>query len=419
MGLKVYNTIYRAKKKFLPINKNIVRMFVCGPTVYYDIHIGHARSYVFFDIVARYLRWKGYDVFYIQNITDLSEKIVKRAKEFGVSPEKLAQKYKIEYLKDAKKINLISVNKYVLSTSCVKQAINQIKRLVSKGYTYCLDNNIYYATSKFRDYAKLTHKPLKQLRKKIKNQNQKCKNKEDFILWLGTNSKSDINSPFGFGKPGWHIQDTAIAEKMFKQLQYDLHGAGIDCIFPHHCAQIAQIEAISGKKPYVRYWMHNEHLFIKGVKMSKSLNNFLTVKQVLKQYSPQVLRLFLLSVNYRKRMNYTKKKIEKIEKIYERFRLFLSRLNKIRKLESNIKRKVIQVNNLAKKKFLTAIDDDFNTPKAINEITKYIESISHLFKNMGQTDKKLVVLQIREFDKILGIGLFRSSNNITMSRTKI
>ncbi len=407
MGLRIYNTLDGAKKVFLPINRKIVKMFVCGPTMYYDIHVGHARSYVFFDIVARYLKWKGYKVVYVQNITNLSEKIVRRAKELGLSPEKVAKMYEKEYYKDAKKINVISVNRYVPSSSCAKQAVSQIQRLLKKGYAYNLDNNIYYDTSKFSDYPKLAHKSLNQLRKKIKNQNPKCRNKGDFILWMATEpEESGIRSPFGFGRPGWHIQDTAIAEKTFGQLQYDIHGGGVDLIFPHHSAQIAQLEAISGKKPSVSYWMHNRHLLVNGTKMSKSLNNFFTVKQALKIYKSQVLRLFLASSHYRKQMNYTKNNLRKSQAIYKKFILLLSKLRKIKKGKSFVKKQIIRTSRQAEKKFLAAMDDDFNIPKAIKAMLKYAANISKLIDNMRLSDRKLVLLQLQKFDHILGLNIF-------------
>src|SRR3989338_3896037 len=281
--LKIYNTL-SGKKEAVTLKKGkAVQLFVCGPTVYDYSHLGHARTYIAFDVIVKYLKEKGYKVFYLQNITDIDDKIIQRAQKKGIAAEKLAQDFEKEYLKDMKTLKVDSVTKYARATDYIKEIISQTKRLLEKGYAYQIKDGIYYDISKFKNYGKLSGRTVQQAEDAISriDENINKKNKGDFILWkISKPGEPKWTSPCGYGRPGWHIEDTAITEKIFGP-QYDIHGGGEDLIIPHHEAEIAQMEAISGKKPLVKYWLHTSFLNVGGKKMSKSLGNFFTIRDIL------------------------------------------------------------------------------------------------------------------------------------------
>lgn len=404
MALKIYDTLSRKKKNFMPRQKNKVQMFVCGPTVYDNPHIGHARSYITFDIIARYLRWKSYNVFYLQNITDIDDKIINRANETKENPKTLAKKYEQAYYDDMKSLNVTSVSKYARASEHIKEIINQIGRLKKKGFAYQIDDGVYFDISKFRDYGKLSHQNIKELKEHRIELNPQKKNPGDFSLWKKQKPGEPFwKSPFGEGRPGWHIEDTAITEKYFGS-QYDIHGGGIDLIFPHHESEIAQIEAVSGKKPLVNYWMHNEFLLVDGKKMSKSLGNFITIKDSLKKYKPQVLRLFFAATHYRQPINYSRENLENMNTTYGKFADFMSRLQSIKaKSGKNVNALV----STAKKHFESAMDDDFNVALALREIFDFMSEINKIIDNnkLSAADARKIQKQVLDFDKVLGLNL--------------
>src|SRR4030042_5837800 len=283
--LKLYNTQNRKKETFKPGKGKKINLFVWGPTVYDFSHIGHARTYISFDVIVKYLRETGFDVFYLQNITDIDDKIIERAKKTKTSPQKLAEKFKKEYLKDVKDLNITSVSKYAKATDYTKEIISQAKRLMKKGYAYQIEDGIYYDISKFKNYGKLSGRTIIQAEDGVSriDQAKNKKNKGDFCLWKKSKpGEPKWSSPWFEGRPGWHIEDTAITEKQFGP-QYDIHGGAQDLIFPHHEAEIAQMEAISKKHPLVQYWLHTGFLRVEGQKMAKSLGNFITIRDFLKE----------------------------------------------------------------------------------------------------------------------------------------
>jgi len=249
------------KENFQPIHNNRINLFVCGPTVYDDSHIGHARTYIAFDVVARYLKFKGFSVFYLQNITDVDDKIIKRAAERGESPRSLARKFEERYLEDMHSLGVINVNYYARATEHILEIIGQIERLIELGFAYETKTGIYFDESRFEDFGKLSHQTADDLKKHRIEPDPTKRNPGDFSLWKKRQDGEEVtwNSPWGPGRPGWHIEDTAITETYFGA-QYDIHGGAMDLIFPHHEAEIAQMEATSGKKPLVRYWMHTGFL---------------------------------------------------------------------------------------------------------------------------------------------------------------
>jgi cysteinyl-tRNA synthetase len=405
MVLKVYNTLSRKKEIFKPIDKNRVNMFVCGPTVYDYSHLGHAKTYVQFDIIVRYLRYRGFVVFYLQNITDIDDKIIQRAKELKVTPKELAQQFENEYYKDMNALGITSVDKYARATDYIQAIIEQVKTLLERGYAYIIEDGIYFDLSKFPDYGKLSGRTSVEAEDAVSRIDESVnkRNKGDFCLWK--RSKPDEpkwDSPWFKGRPGWHIEDTAITESHFGP-QYDIHGGARDLIFPHHEAEIAQMEAKSGKKPFVKYWLHTGFLTVEGRKMAKSLGNFITIRDALKKYDAEVIRLFFASTHYRSPIDFNQKKLEQSKKSLERLYTTLESIHskktsdKITKQEKNFEMRLQDY----KKKFINAMDNDFNSSEALkvifemsNEVNKFLsrrkkisvklkEKIFGLFRELG------------------------------------
>src|SRR3989344_6420414 len=373
MALKFYNTLTRKKELLKPRKGNKVDMFVCGPTVYNYSHLGHAKTYLQFDIIVKYLRYRKYKVFYLQNITDIDDKIIKRALDENTNTEKIARKYETEHYKDMKALGLNSVNKYARATDYIKQIINQVQGLINKGFAYKIDDGIYFDLSKFKDYGKLSGRTTLEAEDSVSriDENVQKKNKGDFALWK--KSKSDEpkwDSPFGFsGRPGWHIEDTAITESHFGP-QYDMHGGARDLIFPHHEAEIAQMEAASGKKPFVRYWLHTGFLTVNGQKMAKSLGNFVTIKDALKSWTLQELRFFYISAHYRSPIDYSEKSLDKARKGLEKLNEFMQ---KVKNGKDSFDAELIEK---TRKEFTEAMDDDFDTPRAVAVIFDFVRKVN-------------------------------------------
>lgn len=397
--LKIYNTLTRKKEIFKPGKQKIIELFVCGPTVYDLPHIGHARTYLSFDIIVKYLREKEYDVFYLQNITDIDDKIIQRAKEKKISPQKLTRQFEKEYLDDMKSLKIDSVTKYARATANSKEIISQIKRLLKKGFAYQIEDGIYYDISKFKDYGKLSRRTVLQAEDAVSriDEAKKKRNKGDFCLWKKSKPEEPKwKSPWFWGRPGWHIEDTAIAEKYFG-LQYDIHGGAKDLIFPHHEAEIAQMEAISGKSPMVKYWLHTGFLTVKGQKMAKSLGNFITIKDFLKNHSPRVLRFSVIKNHYRSPIDYNEASLIQAKRELERIDEFVEKLKR-----STLPRKSdLKTVPKFQKAFEKAMEDDFNTPKAIAIIFELISQGNSLMDQnlLGRTDAKDILKFLRTTDR--------------------
>ena len=403
--LNIYNTMIRDKEAFKKENndKNI-NLFVCGPTVYDDAHIGHGRTYIAFDMIKRYLEFIGYSVFYVENITDIDDKIINRAKETNVDSDDLAIHFENRFKEDMAKINVNSVNLYPRATYHLNEIHNQIQVLMDKGFAYETKTGIYFDTSKFKDFGKLSNRDLDKLESHRIAVDSTKKDPKDFALWKKTEETPYYESKWGNGRPGWHIEDTAITEKLFGP-QYDIHGGGLDLIFPHHDAEIAQMEAISGKKPMVRYWMHTGFLNVDGVKMSKSLGNFITIRELLEKWDPMVYRLFVLSTHYRSPIDFSSKSLTQASKNLERLKktgnnlketiLFLEELELKDNNSSN--EKLDQVNN-AKEEFLANMNEDFNTPRALAVILSFTKTINSYIKEINDIKAKKV--SDYEFDSV-------------------
>jgi len=446
--IKVYNTLGGKKDVLKPRKGRKLNIFVCGPTVYDSSHIGHARTYIAFDIIVKFLRDEGYKVFYLQNITDIDDKIIKKAAEKQLSTEALAKHFEKDYLESMKKLKVISVSKYARATEHIKEIISQVERLIKKGFAYETSDGIYYDISKFKEYGKLSKRTALQAEDSVSRIDDgiEKKNKGDFCLWKKSPKQSSLRSdatgqakpikepswtsPWGPGRPGWHIEDTAITEKYFGS-QYDIHGGGRDLLFPHHEAEIAQMEAISGKKPLVRYWLHTGFLTVNGEKMSKSLDNFITIQDFLNkpdfgnsQEAARALRLLFLKSHYRSPIDYSEKTISQIKNELARIDEFIDKVknqkssvrqaqddaelveaSKIKNKKTNIKKLVINT----KKEFKKAMEDDFNTPVALAAIFKLINEGNALIaeKKLSSVDSKTIILLLKKVDAVFDFIFWR------------
>lgn len=405
--MKILNTLSGQKEEFEPRKGKNVGMFVCGPTVYDYSHIGHIRTYVVFDVIAKYLRYRGYKVKFIVNITDIDERIMDRAKNEGRSWKEIAQLYEKSFMDDIKNLKINSVDKFAAATDHIKEIIKQVSALIEKGYAYQIEDGIYFDISKFEDYGKLAKRTVEQAEDAVSRIDDSVskKNKGDFVLWRTSINEPSWGSPWGKGRPGWHIEDTAITEKYLGQ-QYDIHGGGQDLIFPHHEAEITQQEAASGKKPFVRYWLHSGLVRINGQKMSKSLKNTITIRSALKEYSPESLRFMAINAHYRSLVEYRGDLIRQSEAAIQRINELINKLELVKK--SGPKEEKIEMGEVIKNtkiEFESKMDDDFNTPEALAVLFNFIRIVNS-FIDDGTLDKKSanrVLKFLKEIDEIFGI----------------
>ncbi len=411
--IRIYNTLSKKKEVLKPLKKNKINLFVCGPTVYDFSHIGHARTYIIFDCFVRYLKYLGFKVFYLQNITDIDDKIILMAKEKGVLPKDLADAFTKEYLKDMKKLGIDTVTKYAKATYYIKEIVSQVKELLDKGYAYKLDDGIYYDISKFKGYGKLSGRTILQAEDATSriDYSRDKKNRGDFCLWKLNENKREPRwpSPFGNGRPGWHIEDTAITEKFFGS-QYDIHGGGRDLIFPHHEAEISQMEAISGKKPMAKYWMHTGFLTIDDQKMSKSLDNFVTVDSFLRRYSYRSLRFLFAKNLWRSPINYSESTMIEVKSALGKIEEFLIRLKGVKETKSGSKKLRVELKK-ALDNFYKNLNDDFNTPKAFAVIFEFIKKTNKLL-DQTLVDKKSASETYKFFEEINNIFDFIDFKNL-------
>jgi cysteinyl-tRNA synthetase len=409
MAIRVYNTYTRKTEDFKPVNDKKVRMFVCGPTVYDFSHLGHARTYIAYDIIARWLRHRGFDLFYLMNITDIDDKIIKRAREKNEDPLKLARRFEESFFQDIASLQINTISVYARASEHIPEIIDQIKRLIEKGFAYITPTGVYFDVSKFEDYGKLSHQDPEELKRHRIEPDPSKRNKQDFSLWkMRKEGEPYWNSPWGEGRPGWHIEDTAIAEKYLGQ-QYDIHGGGVDLIFPHHEAEIAQMESISGKKPMVKYWLHTGFLKVEGKKMAKSSGNFITIQDALKRYDVEVLRLFFSSTHYRSPIDFYEKKIEQaktaLEALYEtidNIRRSVKSMGDLTEDEKALERIMEEI----RRRFREAMNDDFNTPLALSCLFDLAKYVNKLFDTQKSISKRLaddLINTFRELGGIIGI----------------
>ena len=354
-------------------------MFVCGPTVYDYSHLGHARVFVFFDTVAKYLRWLGYTVFYIVNITDVDDKIINRARERGKHPLELAREFEKYFMEDMLALNVTSPNLYPRASDYLKEIFWQIEELLKKGHAYVTPTGVYYDITTFHDYGRLSgRKPEDLVVHRIEPDPTK-KNPGDFALWrVRPKEEFGWDSPWGYGRPGWHIEDTAITLRHFGP-QYDIHGGAVELMFPHHEAEIAQAEAITGLKPFVRYWIHVGLLTVEGKKMSKSIGNVVTIREALKKYDANTIRLFILSTHYRSPLDFRWELLDSAAKSVSRLITAVSRLKQLDIVETtqgSDEEKLVSEAVGAMKGFVDSMNSDLNTAAALSHIFKLVNTVN-------------------------------------------
>lgn len=408
MTLQVYDTLTRRKAVFKPIHGNRVYMFVCGPTLYDFSHLGHAKTYVCFDVIARYLRYKGYSLFYLMNITDVEDRIIQRANETNQDPATLAKDLEQAFHEDMRALGMGSVNLYARASEHMPEIIDQIERLLEKGCAYETKTGVYYDLSKFADFGKLSHQKLDEVKKHRIDPDLTKKNPQDFALWKKKRSGPLWDSPWGKGRPGWHIEDTAISE-LYLGAQYDIHGGGIDLIFPHHESEIVQMESLSSKKPIVNYWLHTGLLMVSGERMGKSMGNFVTIVDALKEYDHEVLRYYFASTHYRSHIEHNldslKQAKESLVTLYtalDNLRALAQTSGKLAPTERTLKSDLSQTRT----RFLAAMDDDFNTPLALSHLFGAATRINKFAAEHTEINRDLlheIVATFQELGSILGI----------------
>ena len=379
--MKVFNTLTKKKEEFVPLEEGKVRMYVCGPTVYNYIHIGNARPMIVFDTVRRYFEYKGYDVNYVSNFTDVDDKIIKKAIEEQVSAQEISQRYIAECKKDMAGMNVKPATKHPLATEEICGMVEMISELIDKGYAYEKNGTVYFSTRKFKDYGKLSHKNLDDLRSGgrsllVSGEDEK-EDPLDFVLWKPKKEGEPFwKSPWSDGRPGWHIECSVMSRKYLGE-QIDIHAGGEDLIFPHHENEIAQSEAANGKE-FARYWMHNAFLNIDNRKMSKSLGNYRTVREISEQYDLQVLRFFMLSAHYRSPLNFSAELMEASKNGLERI---LNATDNLKHLIASVaaeemsaeEKEAFSKTDAYVEEFEKAMDDDFNTADAIAAIFELVK----------------------------------------------
>ena len=379
--MKVFNTLTKKKEEFVPLEEGKVRMYVCGPTVYNYIHIGNARPMIVFDTVRRYFEYKGYDVNYVSNFTDVDDKIIKKAIGEQVSAQEISQRYIAECKKDMAGMNVKPATKHPLATEEICGMVEMISELIDKGYAYEKNGTVYFSTRKFKDYGKLSHKNLDDLRSGgrsllVSGEDEK-EDPLDFVLWKPKKEGEPFwESPWSDGRPGWHIECSVMSRKYLGE-QIDIHAGGEDLIFPHHENEIAQSEAANGKE-FARYWMHNAFLNIDNRKMSKSLGNFRTVREISEQYDLQVLRFFMLSAHYRSPLNFSAELMEASKNGLERI---LNATDNLKHLIASVaaeemsaeEKEAFSKTDAYVEEFEKAMDDDFNTADAIAAIFELVK----------------------------------------------
>jgi cysteinyl-tRNA synthetase len=393
--LRLYNTLTQKKEELRPIREGEVDLFVCGPTVYDAPHLGHAKTYTQFDLLARYLRSRGFKVRYLQNITDIDDKIIQRSRENGESWKQLARRFESLYREDMKALHNTSVTKYARATDYMDQIVAQVQTLLEKDIAYKAPDGIYYDLSKFPSYGKLSGRTELQEEDSVSriDESSHKRNWNDFCLWkMAKEDEPSWDTPLGKGRPGWHIEDTAITETEFGP-QYDLHGGAVDLIFPHHEAEIAQMEAASGKEPLVRYWVHTGFLNINAKKMSKSKGNFFTLRDTLEKHDYRVLRFFFLSHHYRTTMNYAEDALDQAAGGLQRIQDFLFHANPER--DEPEEAKAVEE---TRKRFLEAMEDDLETPRAFGALFELIRE-----RNTLGGGGKYALDFLKEFDDLFDI----------------
>lgn len=422
--MRVFNTLTRTKEEFVPLDEKEVKIYACGPTVYNYIHIGNARPLCVFDVLRKYLEYRGYNVNFVQNFTDVDDKIIRRANEEGLSFSEVSEKYIKEFWTDAHGLNFKDATHHPKATENIPEIIDIIKNLIEKGYAYESNGDVYYRALKFKDYGKLSHQPIDDLQSGARIAVGELKeNPLDFALWKAAKEGEPFwESPWGKGRPGWHIECSAMNRKYLGK-SIDIHCGGQDLIFPHHENEIAQSEAANGCE-FARYWMHNGYINVDNVKMSKSLGNFKTVREIADVYGYEVIRYFLISSHYRSPINYSLEIIEQCKSALERLYTCRESLDfAIKNAKSDIAddEELLKLIDSRKEQFITAMDDDLNTADGLAAIFELVKDINTkiLDKEVSKKVCERAGVIFDELCNVLGILYNRKSNDLDSEIEKL
>ena len=406
--MRFYNTLTRKKEEFKPLEKGVVRIYTCGPTVYDYAHIGNFRTYVFQDLLRRWLEYRGYKVIQVMNITDVDDKTIRGARREGISLKEYTERYIKAFFEDIKTLNIEKAEYYPKATEHIKEMVELIKKLLEKGYAYkAEDGSTYYDISKFKEYGKLSKIKIEELKPgaRVKADQYAKEEARDFALWKAWDEEDgDVywETELGKGRPGWHIECSAMALKYLGET-IDIHSGGVDLIFPHHENEIAQSEAVTGK-PFARFWLHSEHLMVEGRKMAKSLGNFYTLRDLLKMgYSPKAIRFLLLSTHYRQQLNFTFEALKAAEKTIERLQIFMERLKEAN--GTGCGKQIEKLIEKVKDEFETALDDDLDINTALASLFEFIREVNKLIdeNKLSKQEARMVRELMLKFDKVLGV----------------
>ncbi|MBQ6000200.1 MAG: cysteine--tRNA ligase [Clostridia bacterium] len=406
--MKLYNDLTRRKEEFVPLKEGEVSIYSCGPTVYNFFHIGNARPFIVFDCLRRYLAYRGYRVKFVQNFTDVDDKIINKANEEGVTSDEIAQRYIDEYFVDAGGLGVLPADVHPRATDTIKEIIDLVKTLVDKGYAYESNGDVYYRTLKFKGYGKLSHQPIDELLAGARiDVSEQKEDALDFVLWKASKPGEPAwDSPWGPGRPGWHIECSAMANKHLGKT-IDIHCGGQDLIFPHHENEIAQSEAANDCE-FARYWVHNGYINVDNVKMSKSLGNFFTVRDASKVYGYEVIRFFMLSAHYRSQINYSAETLEQAKAGLERLYNCKNNLLFLRDRAANGELTEAESKAVArfadhKQSFLDAMDDDLNTADAISAIFELVREINIIAGAAQTPTRAFVEAALSIFEELCGV----------------
>lgn len=425
--MRIFNTMTRQKEEFIPLDKNEVKMYSCGPTVYDYFHIGNARPFIIFDTMRRYLEYRGYTVKFVQNFTDIDDKMINRANREGITVKELADRFIAEYFTDAKALGIKEATVHPKATENIDAIIDIIRKLEERGFAYNVNGNVYFRTRKFDEYGKLSKQPLEDLEAgaRIDISEQK-EDAMDFALWKAQKEGEPAwESPWGMGRPGWHIECSAMANKYLGET-IDLHSGGQDLIFPHHENEIAQSEC-ANCKPFARYWMHNGYININNQKMSKSLGNFFTVRDIAKKYDHEIIRLFMLSAHYRNPINFSDELMEQSKSAAQRVYTCIENLEFLRKGAKERaltaqEEKYIKKLDSFRDKFIAAMDDDLNTADALAAIFDIVYAANTSLSREGDNaiepiDKTLAL--IAELGGVLGLFTKKAEDDLSEEIEKL
>jgi cysteinyl-tRNA synthetase len=416
MALKIYNTLKRKVEKFKPIKEGEVLMYTCGPTVYDFAHIGNFRAYICADVLKRYLKYSNYKVKHVMNITDVDDKTIRESRNQGVKLKDYTEKYTKAFFEDLKALNIEQADVFPRATETIPEMVDMIKCLMDKGYAYKgEDGSIYYKISEFKDYGKLANLNTKELQTgasgRVKTDEYEKDSAHDFALWKAWDENDgDVfwDIEIGKGRPGWHIECSAMSMKYLAE-KIDIHTGGVDLIFPHHQNEIAQSEAYSGKSPFVRYWVHNEYLQVEGKKMSKSLGNFYTLRDIMsKGYNPVIVRYVLLSTHYRTQFNFTFEGLSAADAAVKKLNDFIQTVQNLDTTGGEFDEKIVSAAEKAKKKFEKAMDDDLNTSNALGAVFDFMHDINRITakKKVHEDNIEDVIEMMKLFDAVLGVMSF-------------